>query len=186
MEGAAPSAPVIPSEIDSAMPERLVSSSHRPSHLGRRRPTHTAILDRTDRATIVFVTVASHSRKPIFATPSGHSTLVAAWQLADAWAVGRYVVMPDHVHFFCAPRPEATPLESWIAFWKSTASRRWPRPSDQPIWQRDFWDTQLRRGDSYGAKWEYVRANPVRRGLVDSSDEWPYAGEIERLDWLGP
>ena len=29
--------------------------------------------------------------------------------------------------------------------------------------------------------WNYVRENPVRAGLVDSADEWPYGGEIVRI-----
>lgn len=34
------------------------------------------------------------------------------------------------------------------------------------LWQRDFWDTQLRCVESYSAKWDNVRHNPVRAGLV--------------------
>ncbi len=31
-------------------------------------------------------------------------------------------------------------------------------------------------------KWEYVRDNPVRHGLVASAEEWPYQGEIVLID----
>ncbi|MCX7916496.1 MAG: hypothetical protein N3A53_09385, partial [Verrucomicrobiae bacterium] len=51
------------------------------------------------------------------------------------------------------------------------------------LWQRDFWDTQLRRGESYSAKWEYVRYNPVRAGLVSDPADWPYQGELNILEW---
>jgi REP element-mobilizing transposase RayT len=70
---------------------------------------------------------------------------------------------------------------SWVRYWKSLASRRWPVPGQQPIWQRDFWDTELRNDDSYEAKWEYVRNNPVRRGLCTSPEAWPYFGELNVL-----
>jgi len=33
--------------------------------------------------------------------------------------VGRYVVMPDHIHLFAAPGELQEPLENWIRFWKS-------------------------------------------------------------------
>jgi putative transposase len=52
-----------------------------------------------------------------------------------------------------------------------------------PIWQRDFWDTQLRRNESYEEKWHYVIENPVRAGFVNNSEDWPYQGEINVLDW---
>jgi putative transposase len=92
--------------------------------------------------------------------------------------------MPDHLHLFCAPTalvPQT--LESWIRFWKSVAARRWPRREEAPIWQRHFWDRQLRRGESYDAKWDYVVANPVRAGLVEQSNDWPYQGELSLLRW---
>jgi hypothetical protein len=50
-------------------------------------------------------------------------------------------------------------------------------------WQTDHWDTRLRSGESYDAKWEYVRNNPVRAGLVKTADEWPYQGELNVLPW---
>ena len=90
----------------------------------------------------------------------------------------RWVLMPDHVHLFCSPAtvpPE--PLERWISYWKAEAARHWPRGAEHPLWQRDFWDTQLRHADSYNAKWSYVRLNPVRKGLVDCEAAWPFQGE---------
>ena len=32
----------------------------------------------------------------------------------------------------------------------------------------------------YVDKWNYVRENPVRAGLVETAESWPYAGEIGR------
>lgn len=52
-----------------------------------------------------------------------------------------------------------------------------------PLWQRQCWDTQLRTGESYDAKWDYVRNNPVRKGLVASPDDWPFQGELNVLSW---
>ena len=73
-----------------------------------------------------------------------------------------------------------------MAFWKSKASNRWPFPEEQPIWQVDCWDTQLRAGQSYSAKWDYVRNNAVRHGLVTRAEDWPYQGELNVLPWHDP
>jgi putative transposase len=104
------------------------------------------------------------------------------------WAVGRYVIMPDHVHFFCRPELDAKPLSEFMAFWKSYTSRKinalgQPRsaPAATTLWQREFFDHALRSTESYSEKWNYVRDNPLRGGLVSKADEWKYAGEIERL-----
>jgi len=31
-------------------------------------------------------------------------------------------------------------------------------------------------------KWDYVRENPVRAGLVSKAEEWKYQGEIALID----
>ena len=149
----------------------------------RHRPAHPAVVERLDRPTIVFVTVCTANRKAILANEACAATILNAWRRADSWLVGRYVIMPDHVHLFCAPTATAVPLQRWVQFWKSCSSRAWPQPSDHPIWQRDFWDRQLRGEDSYAEKWEYVHANPVRHGLAPTPDAWPYAGEINVIRW---
>src|SRR5437667_8112854 len=41
-------------------------------------------------------------------------------------------------------------------------------------WQRDFVDHRLRKEESYREKADYIRANPVRAGLVTQAEEWPY------------
>jgi REP element-mobilizing transposase RayT len=145
---------------------------------------HQPLHDVFNRSSIVFLTLCSQDRRPLFDKPDIHDLLKHSWAEADAWRVGRYVLMPDHIHLFCAPgRHEYPPLKTWVQFWKSVASRRWPRKSEQPVWQKSFWDTQLRRVESYAEKWEYVRRNPVRAGLCPSPEEWPFQGEMNVLIW---
>jgi putative transposase len=150
--------------------------------VGRRRPAHWPLNE--TRQTIIFLTVCTVGKKSILANEEVHRVLLTAWQEARSWWVGRYVIMPNHVHLFCAPGEiPPTPLGKWVAYWKSCAARNWPRGGDSPVWQRDFWDTQLRQGESYAEKWEYVRQNPVEAGLVSQPYDWPYQGKIEVLTW---
>jgi len=150
----------------------------------RKRPVHLPVKEWSNRSNIVFVTICSKNRKPIFACEDVHALMVESWQLANHWLVGKYVIMPDHVHFFCAPGVVEYPsLKQWVKFWKTLVSKKWPRLEEQPVWQDNFWDTQLRRGDSYSAKWEYVRNNPVRAELVKRSEDWLFAGELNVLRW---
>jgi putative transposase len=150
----------------------------------RKTPAHMPIAEGGKRPTIVFVTVCSEKRKPILAHPDVHELLQYSWNQADAWLVGRYVIMPDHIHLFCAPGSLKVPeLTRWVQYWKTTASKVWPRPDDHPIWQKSFWDTQLRHVESYSSKWDYVRMNPVRAGLCPAPDEWTFQGEMQVLPW---
>jgi len=54
--------------------------------------------------------------------------------------------------------------------------------SQHSIWQRGFFDHVIRNTESYVQKWNYVRENPVRAGLVKKSEEWIFQGEIALID----
>jgi putative transposase len=135
---------------------------------------------------ILFVTVNSAHRKPILASPDVVRIVLDVWREATLWRVGRYVFMPDHIHLFAAPTETDVPVARWVAFWKSQASNRWPRPGEHPIWQKDCWDRQLRNAESYAERWQYVLDNPVRAGLVSQASDWPFSGELNVLDWREP
>lgn len=109
-----------------------------------------------------------------------HDRLRDSWSQAATWLVGRYVIMPDHIHLFCAPGtypPES--LQTWISYWKRLVAFS----AGGSFWQKNFWDTQLRRQESYTTKWNYVKNNPVRAGLVNRTEDWPYQGELNLLRW---
>jgi putative transposase len=41
-------------------------------------------------------------------------------------------------------------------------------------WQRDFFEHRLREDESFREKSDYILANPVRAGLVEKPEDWPY------------
>ena len=84
---------------------------------GRRRPVHHAPVGKDNRSIIIFVTVCTKNRQPLLANPGCHALLIDWWTKSDHWLVGKYVIMPDHVHFFCAPRLDE-PLQKWMTYWK--------------------------------------------------------------------
>jgi putative transposase len=93
-------------------------------------------------------------------------------------AIGRYVIMPDHIHMFIRIGPESE-LGATIGFLKKALSTVLTGDGiELPHWQPGFFDHLLRSADSYADKWAYVRENPVRAGLVENAGDWPYAGEI--------
>jgi putative transposase len=156
-----------------------------PDNAGRRRPVHWDPLEKGNRSSIVFVTVCTKDRQPLLANPVCHRLLLEWWNKSDHWLAGKYVIMPDHVHFFCAPRLDV-PLSKWITYWKRGTARNRPARMKDEFWQRDYWDTQIRTAEHYGTQWDYVQENPVRHGLVAKAEEWPYRGEIHVLDWHDP
>ena len=134
-----------------------------------------------DTALVVMVTVCTRHRVPWLAVGNVHELLTDVWRNAAAWLTGRYVIMPDHIHLFASPNGREIDLERWVKYWKSQYSKRDSDPTHE--WQSGQWDTRLRTGQRYSEKWEYVRNNPVRHGLVKVAEEWPYQGEIFELHW---
>jgi putative transposase len=77
--------------------------------------------------------------------------------------------MPDHLHLFCPPRKLTIGLSAWIRHWKRAFSLM--AVDGAGSWQRDYWDTRMRRHENYSEKWEYVRNNPVRAGLATKPED---------------
>ena len=141
---------------------------------------------------LYFITTCTYRRKAVLANDVAASILVDEWRAArhrHGWAVGAYVIMPDHVHFFCRAEHDAKPLPEFLGAWKRYTSRRihaldrpgTASPATTPLWQAEFFDHVLRSRESYSEKWNYVRDNPVRAGLVTSADDWQFTGDIEQL-----
>jgi len=146
----------------------------------RKHPIHLANVQHHNQPVILFVTVCTENRRPVLACERVHGSLLRIWPEANQYRVGRYVVMPEHIHIFCAPAVhDAENVKQWVAYWKRLASRE--LKDLMPLWQRDCWDTQLRNVSHYGEKWEYVVRNPVRKGLVSSPEQWPYQGCLNEL-----
>ena len=134
------------------------------------------------RPTIVFVTVcAKNGGTWVARIRAVQEILLKVWSEAQTWLVGYYLLMPDHIHFFCAPGISAKPFRGWMSYWK----RRFSLAAKDPAWcwQSLQWDTRLRKAEQYEQKWQYVRHNPVRAGLVATPEEWPYRGVMNRLGW---
>jgi len=150
-----------------------------PTKLPNRRHPAKGVFIFLGQATIVFVTVCSRHREKNLANTTVHNALLRAWNNADRWMIGAYMIMPDHIHFFCSPTDIDLAIEPWITFWKREFRRT--LGADAPRLQIDSFHHRLRGEERYTEKWDYVRANPVRAGLVSSPDDWPYQGVINEL-----
>lgn len=146
----------------------------------RSHPAHGVLLV-DGQPTITFVTVCTKHRAPWLANDEVHSLLRKVWRDANAWLLGRYVIMPDHVHFFAGRTGREIELDHWIQYWKSQFSKQFGHPECR--WLTDHWDTRMRSVEAYEEKWVYVQNNPVRHGLVTRPEDWPFRGEIHRLRW---
>jgi putative transposase len=142
---------------------------------GRKHPVRGVYIS-PGQPSIIFLTVCTKDRQSWLAQPTVHDALRKIWSQTDTWLVGDYLLMPNHIHLFCAPRNLSVTMQRWVAYWKREFSCL--HLPDTGAWQRNFWDTRLRHGENYTQKWNYVRENPVRAGLVKQPDDWSFQGRM--------
>ena len=132
-----------------------------------------------------FVTFCVLQRRPILANTVLHEAFLSFARRArdeHAVSVGRYVIMPDHIHLFVVLPEPGPSLARWVGQLKRQLGVALEGLGySAPQWQEGFFDHLMRGADSYSAKWAYVRENPVRAGLCPIAEAWPYAGEVVML-----
>ena len=129
---------------------------------------------------LYFVTFNTHRRKRLL---TNSRVLLHFKEFARAGgesgiSVGRFVIMPDHIHLFVSNN-SVRDLSQWVRLSKRHLSQT--IATSPPHWQKGFFDHVIRNSESYDEKWNYVYLNPVRAGLVREPDDWPWQGELEML-----
>jgi putative transposase len=84
------------------------------------------------------------------------------------WQAVLFLLMPDHVHGIISFPPNAG-MKATIKAWKGYQKR-----FHGVIWQEDFFDHRLRDRFQMEEKFSYIMNNPVRKGLCDKPEDWPY------------
>ena len=139
-----------------------------------------------DRYPIWFVTTCTHDRAKTLAAVEVNAALLRFAEAGPglgAW-LGGYVLMPDHFHAFVALDDREITLSAWMKSLKNALSKSLRLSGvASPHWQKGFFDHVLRSADSYSEKWNYVRENPVRGGLVARWEDWAYLGEPHPLEF---
>jgi REP element-mobilizing transposase RayT len=132
---------------------------------------------------IFFITFCTHKQQTLLANSSVHDSFRRFSISAEErnTLVGRYVIMPDHIHFF-VHFGDAMQISIWMKSLKNSLSKTLRSLGDPaPHWQKGYFDHLVRSEQSYEEKWIYVEQNPVRKELVGEAYLWPYQGEVAPL-----
>ena len=133
----------------------------------------TEILLPHEKEIIYFVTLCVEARKAVSSNSNTLEAIRNTIAQLRRWEVLAVVIMPDHAHLIVAPVEDRDLLIGDFAagfkrlLRKSLGSQDWR-------WQRGCFDRLLRSDEDLGSKWTYVQENPVRAGLGQRSEDWPY------------
>jgi len=86
-----------------------------------------------------------------------------------------FVIMPDHMHLIIIPRDKniSECMKSIKGFSARQINAIFERRG--PIWQGGFYDYILDGEEKVLSRMRYVEDNPVRKGLVTNSGDYPYS-----------
>jgi REP element-mobilizing transposase RayT len=91
------------------------------------------------------------------------------------WFCRLFLLMPDHLHALLAfPRDKA--MSQVIKKWKSYHARQ-----HQVVWQDGYFDHRIRNRTELEKKADYIRQNPVVKGLVAQATDWPWVVDQDSL-----
>jgi REP element-mobilizing transposase RayT len=119
------------------------------------------------------VTLCMKDRREVLANTKVFEAMKATSAALRRWHVLAAVIMPDHTHGIVSPiEDRGLSVGDFSAGFKRVLRKTL---GSQPWeWRRGRFDRLLRSDENLHSKWIYVQDNPVRQGLVQRAQDWPY------------
>ena len=97
--------------------------------------------------------------------------------------------MPDHLHALLEGLDDSSDFRRCAKMAKQRSGAAYALRSEQPLWQKGYYEHVLRDDEDSKEVAFYIVANPVRAGLIQSPDEYPLSGSDqwsirELIDWV--
>jgi putative transposase len=110
---------------------------------------------------------------------------VRAIQQSHPFKIVAMVVLPDHLHaIWQLPEGDSNFALRWSLI-KAKFSRAIPKVEaidasrkmkrERGIWQRRYWEHQIRNDEDLEKHVAYIYNNPVKHGYVKRAADWPYS-----------
>lgn len=137
-----------------------------------------------------FFTVNTERRQRLLTEPAVIEALRGAFRAVrrdHPFTIDAIVVLPDHLHtIWTLPQDDADYALRWNLIKRETsiAVRHLliaaPRASlrkrhEIGLWQRRYWEHQIRDDRDFGRHVDYIHWNPVKHGHVMHAADWPHS-----------
>ncbi|MBA7674954.1 REP-associated tyrosine transposase [subsurface metagenome] len=139
-----------------------------------------------------FFTVVTYQRRKLFTAEFARECLRQAIDKTRSerpFEVVAFCLLPEHLHcIWKLPENDADFSMRWASI-KGLLSREYRRRMDRQgrispsrerkgevtIWQRRFWEHQIRDEDDLQRHVDYIHYNPIKHGLVKDAQDWPWS-----------
>ncbi len=86
--------------------------------------------------------------------------------------------MPDHIHLVWMGLRRDSDQRNGMAFLRTYLEPKLSPAKFQPQAQDEVLKDEARKRNAFAKVCFYIMANPVRAGLIQESEQWPYSGSI--------
>jgi putative transposase len=124
-----------------------------------------------------FLTFSCYRRQPLLAAGEGYAVFeqeLESVRVRYGFVVAGYVLMPEHVHLLVG-EPKVSSLATALQVLKQQTSRKLKRGGEVQFWQRRYYDFNVNNELKRVEKLRYMHRNPVKRGLVERAEDWPWS-----------
>jgi len=127
----------------------------------------------------IHVTICTDNKEKIF-NSGGNAKIVISKLLKTVkdlkFRILCYCLMPDHLHVIVSPGESILPLSKFLNIFKGRTTGVFKDKENLgKIWQRSAFDHVIRTEENLKTVIEYIMNNPVRKGIVEKADEYPYS-----------
>ena len=123
-----------------------------------------------------FITFSCHHRLPYLDSPKTKQILervIERTRRTHNFLLYAYVLMPEHIHLLLS-EPKNHSLSSTIRVIKGESSKLL-KGKRSPFWQPRYYDFNVFTTRKFKEKIQYIHRNPVTRGLVSKSEDYPWS-----------
>ena len=140
-----------------------------------------------------FFTVVTYQRRKLFVTEFSRECLrkaITGTRIRRPFEIIAFCLLPQHLHcIWKLPEGDADFSTRWASI-KGCFSREYLRKSrlalappsnsrkrkgEVAIWQRRYWEHQIRDENDLQRHFDYIHYNPVKHNLVKKVDDWPWS-----------
>ena len=156
-----------------------------------------------------FFTVVTYRRQRFLCDENVRNALregIKTTQASHPFTIDAWVLLPDHIHCIWTLPPDDADFGIRWAMIKRYVTKQcgqelkrdaWINRSKQKrkestLWQRRFWEHQIRNERDYERHMDYLHYNPVKHGLVEKVAGWPHSTfhryvrqGVYGMDWTG-
>ena len=125
------------------------------------------------------LTFCTFRRRPLFVEPALVDVVWSQILLASAdfnFMVLAYCFMPDHLHLLVEATEVSAELPAFVKRAKQRSGYHGQRVAGNRIWQVGYFERVLREADDGKEVAAYIVANPLRAGLVEAPENYPFMG----------